>query len=207
MSRILFQVYLLFSISFHIVSAFQFTFPATAGTYINFLERTPITITWETNTPDPATGSILLVNTAVSPPSNLTITNRVELAEKSYTVRREFALGLEGDGKYHFTFVPPGDGSSSVDSYEFTVEGGRGNEPASSSVGVSGSTTEGSPSSTSISTTVPTSASTTAQTNTITTGLPSSTITPNSSGGSSVGSLDRVSGAVLVLVVVACNLN
>lgn len=207
MTQLHFLTVLSLLISFHIASAFRFTFPATPDATLNFLELSPITITWETNTTDLATGRILLVNMAISPPSMTVIANRVELADKSYTVRREFALGLEGGGKYHFTFVPAGDGSSSVNSYDFTVEGGRdGGSGTSSSGGVSGSTSGSSPTM-SISSTSQMSASTTSQTSTVATGTPSSTSAPNqsdsSSGGSSGRTWDRELGTVLALVVVA----
>ena len=188
----------------HIVSAVRFTYPGTSGTTLTFLKP----ITWETNSTDPAIGRILLVNTAVTPTDVMVVANRVQLADKTFTTRREFILGLVGGGNYHFEFwnleEPP---KLLAVSYEFLVEGGRdAGLGTTSSGGASGSATGASSS-----TTMPTSTRTSGGTSTASitsiesTGTPSPTSAPNQSirsvaGGFFTGAL----GLGALTLVVAC---
>lgn len=166
----------------HLTTAVRFTYPAAEDTTIDLSK--PITITWETNATDPAIGRILLVKTSESPPTSTVtvVANRVELADGSYTTRREFILSVESGENYHFEFEQPDADGTLAKSNEFTIEGGRDEAGTSSDVVVS-------------TITVPSTSATSSPTTSVSTGSQTSmgssqsqTPTPTPSQGSSTGS-------------------
>ena len=180
----MFLFYLLMLLSSQLATAVKFTFPATEDTTINLTK--PLTISWETNATDPTIGKIVLVQEGPDA-SILVVANRVEIAERSFTTRREFVLGVESGPQYHFEFWQAGTTEILATSSSFSIEGGRnGESDATSSGDLSGSTSVASSTTTTRgSSTGGASSTTSSQTVTASIGSPSPSSSPNQGSATS----------------------